>query len=73
MKYITEKDSEWHDCKTEMPPTTTDVEFLDKNDNIVDGHIHVDMSGFYAAVHKGVGYTWSSFSYYKAWRFKTNN
>ena len=36
MKYITEKDSEWHDCSKEMPPTTTDVEFLDKNDNIVD-------------------------------------
>lgn len=31
MKYITEKDNEWHDCKTEMPSTTTGAEFLDNN------------------------------------------
>lgn len=31
MKYIREKDDEWHDCKTEMPSTTTDAGFLDNN------------------------------------------
>lgn len=72
MKYITEKDNKWHDCKTEMPSTTTDVEFLDNNDNIINGHIEVDMAGFYAVIRKDIGYAYSSFDYYKAWRFKTD-
>lgn len=71
MKYITCKDATWHNCKEELPSSTTDVEFLDYNNNIItNGHIYVDMSGAYAALQNGIGYTWSSFSEYKCWRFK---
>lgn len=55
-----------------MPSTTTDVEFLDNNDNIINGHIEVDMAGFYAVIRKDICYAYSSFDYYKAWRFKTD-
>ena len=70
MKYISEKDSIWHDVDKEMPSTTTDVEFLKHDGTIIKGHIVIDMSGAYASLpaEGGVGYIWSSFDYYKAWR-----
>ena len=71
MKYITCKDSIWHNCNEELPSSTTDVEFLDYNNNIItNGHIYVDMSGVYASLKNDIGYIWSSFSEYKCWRFK---
>ena len=71
MKYIVNKDTMWHNCNEELPSSTTDVEFLDYNNNIItNGHICVDMSGAYAAIKNDIGYTWSSFSKYKCWRFK---
>ena len=70
MKWLKIKDEEWHDVNKELPSTTTDVEFITHNNSIVEGHIFVDMSGAYAAIPNEVGYTWSSFDYYKAWRFR---
>lgn len=75
MKYIspTLKNDAWHDCKEEMPATTTDVEFLDKDGNIIrNGHIFVDMSGAYAALNVDGVCVWSSFDRYTHWRFLNN-
>ena len=54
-----------------MPTTSTNVEFLDKNGNIIhNGHIFIDMSGPYAALREDNAYTWSSFDLYTHWRLK---
>lgn len=75
MKYISinPNDNMWHNCKEEMPTTSTNVEFLDNNGNIIqNGHIFIDMSGPYAALREDNVYTWSSFDLYTHWRFLKN-
>lgn len=66
MKYVTKYDTEWHYSDREMPSSTTDVDFMDINNNIYKGEIVVEMSGFYAYL-EGEG--WSSFSVMIKWRF----
>lgn len=71
MKYINNIDSKWHSVTEELPSQTTDVEFLDKENNIItNGHIFVDMSGACASLKNGIGYTWDSLDNYVRWRFK---
>lgn len=75
MKYISinPNDNTWHNCKEEMPSSSTNVEFLDKNGNIIpNGHIFIDMSGPYAALREDNVHTWSSFELYTHWRLKIN-
>jgi hypothetical protein len=72
MKYISinPNDNTWHNCKEEMPTSSTNVEFLDNNGNIIsNGHIYIDMSGPYAALREDNVCTWSSFDLYTHWRF----
>ena len=66
MKFIREKDNEWHNPKEELPPITTDIEFIDSSDNVRKGEIVVEMSGFYLYI-KGDG--WDSMDNIKQWRF----
>jgi hypothetical protein len=66
MKFISEKDNKWHNPKEELPPITTDVEFIDLSDNIRNGTIVVEMSGFYLHI-RGKG--WDSIDNIKRWRF----
>ena len=66
MKFIREKDNEWHNPKEELPPITTDIEFIDSSDNVRKGEIVVEMSGFYLYI-KGDG--WYSMDNIKQWRF----
>jgi len=66
MKFITEKDNKWHNPKDELPPVTTDVEFIDLSNNVRNGEIVVDMSGFYLYI-RGEG--WGSMDNIKQWRF----
>ena len=48
MKLIREVDNIWHDSDKELPSTDTKVEFMDKEGNIHEGGIQVDMAGHYA-------------------------
>ena len=66
MKFIREKDNKWHNPKEELPPITTNVEFVDLSNNVRNGKIFVDMSGFYLHI-KGEG--WDSMDNIKQWRF----
>ena len=66
MKYIKEVDERWHALNEEMPPRTTDVEFLKPNGETVKGQIVIDMAGWYIYIQD---YGWSSLSYYTHWRF----
>ena len=66
MKFIREKDDRWHNPKEELPPITTDIEFIDLLNNIRNGEIVVDMSGFYLYI-RGEG--WSSMDNIKQWKF----
>ena len=66
MKFIREKDNKWHNPKEELPPTTTNVEFIDSSDNVHKGEIVVEMSGFYLYI-EGEG--WNSMDNIKQWRF----
>lgn len=66
MKFIREKDNNWHNIKEELPPVTTDVEFIDLSDNTRQGTIVVEMSGFYLYI-RGKG--WGSMDIIKQWRF----
>ena len=66
MKFIREKDNIWHNPKEELPPITTDVEIIDLSDNIRNGEIVVEMSGFYLYI-RGEG--WDSMDNIKQWRF----
>lgn len=71
MRYIKDKDNNWHDIKNELPSSTTDVEFLNNAGEVIsNGHIVIEMSGAYAALKIDIGYTWDSFDNYKYWRFK---
>lgn len=66
MKFIREKDNKWHNPKEELPPITTDVEFIDLSNNVRNGEIVVEMSGFYLCI-RGEG--WDSMDNIKQWRF----
>ena len=66
MKYIEEKDNKWHNPKEEMPPTTTDIEYIDLLGNTRKGTIVVEMSGFYLLLE---GNGWGSINNIKQWRF----
>lgn len=66
MKFIREKDNKWHNPKEELPPITTDVEFIDLSNNVRNGEIVVEMSGFYIYI-RGEG--WDSMDNIKQWRF----
>lgn len=66
MKFIREKDNKWHNPKEELPPITTNIEFIDLSNNVRNGEIVVDMSGFYLYI-KGKG--WDSIDNIKQWRF----
>lgn len=71
MKHIIIKDDKWHDIKTELPATTTNVEFINNRSEVVtNGQIFIDMSGAYAALQTDIGYTWDSIEKYKYWRFR---
>lgn len=71
MKYIEIKDDKWHDIKEELPATTTDVEFMKKNGEIIsNGHIVIEMSEAFAALEVGIGYLWDSIDRYKYWKFR---
>lgn len=49
MKWISKVDYEWHDSDKELPSISSNVEFMDKDGNIHEGHVQVDMAGGYAA------------------------
>lgn len=66
MKFIREKDNKWHNPKEELPPITTNIEFIDLSNNVRNGEIVVEMSGFYLYI-KGKG--WDSIDNIKKWRF----
>ena len=66
MQFISEKDNEWHNPKEELPPITTNVEFIDLSNNVRKGKIVVEMSGFYLYI-RGEG--WGSMDDIKQWRF----
>lgn len=66
MKFIREKDNKWHNPKEELPPITTDIEFIDLSNNVRNGEIVVEMSGFYLYI-RGEG--WDSMDNIKQWRF----
>ena len=71
MKRIIIKDDKWHDIKTELLPTTTNVEFINNSGEVVtNGQIFIDMSGVYAALKTDIGYTWDAIEKYKYWKFK---
>lgn len=66
MEFIRKKDNKWHNPKKELPPITTNIEFIDLSNNVRNGEIVVDMSGFYLYI-KGEG--WDSMDNIKQWRF----
>ena len=66
MTILTKKDYEWHNPKEELPTSTTNIEFIDSSDNVRNGEIVVEMSGFYLYI-EGEG--WSSMGNIKQWRF----
>ena len=70
MKYIRDVDKEWHIINEEMPPRTTDVEFLQKDGTTVKGEIVVDMAGFYVYIRDSMTDGWGSFDDYTHWRFR---
>lgn len=67
MKFVRDFDEVWHDSQEELPPITTEVEFMDKGGSIFKGIIQVDVAGFYAYL-EGGGY--SSFDLMVKWRFR---
>lgn len=67
MNYICTIDYEWHPMNVDMPPVTTDVEFLKPDGTIVKGEIVVEMSGFYAYDRVSPG--WRPLDDYTHWRF----
>lgn len=66
MEFIREKDNIWHNPKEELPPITTHVEIIDLSNNVRNGEIVVEMSGFYLYI-RGEG--WDSMDNIKQWRF----
>ena len=64
-KFITKIDDIWHVSELEMPPFSTDVEFMDRNGSIHNGHIQIDMAGFYAYLNPD----YSNFDTMILWRF----
>lgn len=70
MKWVSELDYEWHDSDKELPSVSTDVEFMDMEGNICEGHIQIDMAGGYACHREGnrIG-KYSSFSIMRKWRY----
>lgn len=68
-KIITKLDDIWHDSDKELPTISTDVEFMDKDGNIHQGEIVVEMSGWYV-YQQDVG--WGSFDDFIKWRFIPN-
>ena len=66
MKFIREKDNKWHNPKEELPSITTNVEFIDLSNNIRNGEIVVEMSGFYLYIREE---GWISMDNIKQWRF----
>lgn len=66
MKFIREKDNKWHNPKEELPPITTDIEFIDLSNNVRKGEIVVEMSGFYLYIEEE---GWDSMDNIKQWRF----
>lgn len=65
MKFIRKVDNVWHDSDKELPPMSTEVEFMDKEGNIHKGGIQVDMAGHYTYTEND----YSSFDYMIKWRF----
>ena len=66
MKFIREKDNKWHNPKEELPPITTNIEFIDLSNNVRNGEIVVEMSSFYLHIR---GKSWDSMDNIKQWRF----
>lgn len=66
MTILTKKDYGWHNPKEELPTSTTNIEFIDFSDNVRNGEIVTEMSGFYLYI-EGEG--WSSMDNIKQWRF----
>ena len=66
MKFIREKDNRWHNPKEELPPITTNIKFVDLSNNVRNGEIVVDMSGFYLYIRRE---GWSSMDNIKYWHF----
>lgn len=65
MKFIKEVDERWHALNEEMPPRTTDVEFLKPSGETVKGQIFIDMAGWYVYLYG----KWGTPSDYTHWRF----
>lgn len=64
-KYVCKADSEWHNFD-ELPSMSVYVEFVKCNNEIVEGEIVVEPSGYYFAE----GSAWTSRDYYRQWRFR---
>lgn len=69
-KIITKLDDIWHDSDKELPTISTDVEFMDKDGNIHQGEIVVEMSGWY--VYRRDISSWWDFDDFIKWRFIPN-
>lgn len=65
MKFIRVVDEKWHVSAEELPPMSTEVEFMDVNGKIHLGEIYVEMSGHYV----WTGGNWGSFDTMVKWRF----
>lgn len=65
-------DNCWHPIKTEMPNMSSDVQVKDKDGNIYNREIIVEMSGYYL-YRRELPSDWESFSDYVEWRFDHRN
>ena len=66
MTILTKKDYEWHNPKEELPTSTTNIEFIDSSNNVRNGKIVVEMSGFYLYIPEE---GWESMDIIKMWKF----
>lgn len=69
MKFIREKDNKWHNPKEELPPRTTKVKFIDLSNNVRNGEIVVEPSGFYLYIREEGWEGWDIMDNIKEWQF----
>ena len=69
MKFIREKDNKWHNPKEELPPRTTKVKFIDLSNNVRNGEIVVEPSGFYLYIRDERCEGWGRMDNIKEWQF----
>lgn len=70
--YREEDNGSWHIMNEDMPPITSEVEVLDKNNSIHKAEIVVEMSGYYIYFRESDGENegWGSLDDYSQWRFR---